>query len=71
MTMATGKHVGLLRLRATRDTWHKGQQYRAGDTLLVPAAESEALLAWGAFELTDQARARIYGRDPWANLSTR
>ena len=69
--MATAKNVGLLRLRATRDTWHKGQQYRAGDTVQVTPAEAEGLLCWGAFELTDQARARLYGRDPWADVTTR
>ena len=69
--MAAFKRPGLLRLRATRDTVHKGDRYREGDTLLVEPAEAERLLAWGAFDLTDQARALLYGRNPWANLTTR
>lgn len=69
--MATAKGIGLLRLRATRDTYYKGAMFHAGDTVLVNAAEADKILQWGGFELTDQARERIYGRDPWARVTTR
>jgi hypothetical protein len=69
--MATARNVGLLRLRATRDTLYKGAMFYAGDAVLVEAGEAERLCQWGAFELTDQARARLYGHNPWVRVTTR
>lgn len=65
------RNPGLLRLRALRDTSHNGQSVRAGDVLTVTPAEAERLLPWGAFELTEQARVRLQGFDPWARVVTR